>query len=61
MAFKVWARPVRQHRRAIEKGIDNCNSTAKMYEHFRKRGHSSSVMRFIAIESVEGRFEGDED
>ena len=32
-----------------------------MYEHFRQRGHSSSDMKFIAIELVQGRFEGDED
>ena len=49
-----------QHRRSVENGTNQSNHT-KMYEHFRQRGHSSSDMRFMAIEAVQGRFRGDED
>ena len=43
------------------KGTDKNTPTAKIYQHFRQRGHSSSDMGFIAIKLVRGRFEGDED
>ena len=48
-----------QHRRAVEKGTANSYHTAKT--RFKQRGHSSSDIRFIAIEQAKGRFEGDED
>ena len=48
-----------QHRRAVEKGSADSSHTAKT--RFKQRGHSSSDIRFIAIEQVKGRFEGDED
>ena len=50
-----------QHRRAVDKGTEKNSHTAKMYEHFQKRGHSVSDMRFFAIEAVQGRFKNDED